>query len=139
MSLDKDSNLLLKLAMRSFSNCEFADSFHDEKEAAFNFTYLTNTDIIALKSLTYSFALNRSTARNGAENFTLSILFYPKFYPIISHFTDLLLPHIKKIHYHLDKKTNDQLTLINEMFALRKLISKIVLSYSEIYGNDEFC
>jgi hypothetical protein len=139
MSLDKDSNLLLKLAMRSFSNCEFAEGFHDEKEAAFNITNATNTEKIALKSLTYSFALNRPSARNGAENFTLSILFYSKIYPIISHFTNLILPHIKRIHHHLDKKANDQLTLINEMFALRKLVSKIILSYSEIYGIDEFC
>jgi hypothetical protein len=139
MSLDKDSNLLLKVAMRSFSNCEFADNFDEEKEAIFNFTYTTNTKKLFLKSLTYSFAINRPAARNGAENFTLSILLFPKVYPIISHFTDLLLPQIKKIHCHLDKKPKDQLTLINEIFVLRKLISKIILSYSEIYGYEEFC
>ncbi|MFX0183824.1 MAG: DUF2341 domain-containing protein [Candidatus Hodarchaeota archaeon] len=139
MSLDRDSNLLLKVAMRSFSNCEFADNFEEEKEAIFNFTYPTNTTNLVLKSLTYSFALNRPTARNGAENFTLSILLYPKVYPIISHFTDLLIPQIYKIHCHLDKNPNDHLSLINEMYVLRKLISKIILSYSEIYGYEEYC
>lgn len=138
MSLDRDSNLLLKVAMRSFSNCEFTENFDEEKEAIFNFTYTTNTKNLVLKSLTYSFALIRPAARNGAENFTLSILLYPKVYPIISHFTDLLLPQINRIHCHLDKNPKDQLTRINELFVLRKLISKIILSYSQIYGHDEF-
>lgn len=137
ISLDKDSNLLLKLSFRAFSNCELVDNFYEEKEAVFNFTNGPYGQNISIKSLSYSFSLNRPGARNDAENITLSILIFPKFFPVIYQFVDSLSVPIKKIHKILDKNPEDKMGILNELDQLRKLISRIILSYSKLYSNDE--
>ncbi|MHA2247670.1 MAG: LamG-like jellyroll fold domain-containing protein [Candidatus Hodarchaeales archaeon] len=134
ISLDKDSNLLLKLSSRAFSNCELVDNFHEEKEAIFNFTNCQGGQNI--KSLSYSFSLNRPGARNDAENITLSILILPEFFQIIYQFFDNLSIPVKKIHKILDENPENKMGILNELDQLRKMISRIIISYSKLYDEN---
>ncbi|MFW9903491.1 MAG: LamG-like jellyroll fold domain-containing protein, partial [Candidatus Thorarchaeota archaeon] len=108
ISLDIDSNMLLKLSFRAFNNCELVDNFNEVKESVFNFTYPYSNQKISLKSLSYSFSLYRPGSRNDAENITLSILIFPDFFPIVTLFTDRYSSQLKKIHKLLDKHPNDK-------------------------------
>ena len=135
MSLDIDSNMLLKLSFRAFNNCELVDNFDEEKESVFNFTYSYSGEIISLKSFSYSFSLYRPGSRNNAEHITLSILIFPTFFPIVRLFTDTYSDQLEKIHKLLDKHPKDETRIINELQELRKLISKIILAYSDLYSD----
>ncbi|MFX1508079.1 MAG: LamG-like jellyroll fold domain-containing protein, partial [Promethearchaeota archaeon] len=137
MSLDIDSNMLLKLSFRAFNNCELVNNFDEEKESVFNFTYPYSGKMISLKSLSYSFSLYRPGSRNEAENITLSILIFPEFFRIISLFIDKYSDQLKKIHKLLDKHPNDETRILNELEELRTLISKIILAYLDIYDNND--
>ena len=133
ISLDIDSNMLLKLSFRAFNNCELVDSFDEVRESVFNFTYPYSSQKISLKSLSYSFSLYRPGSRNDAEHMTLSILIFPVFFPVITLFTDTYSDQLKKIQKLLDKHPNDETRILYELEELRKLISKIILAYSDVY------
>ncbi len=128
----EDSNMILRLSFRAFSNCEFATDFEDVNQAIFNFTEAKHT---LIKVLSYSFALNRPHARAGQENITLSILMLPTVFPIFNQFIDVLSDRIKKIHKLLDKHPDEKFKIIHELIDMRELISRVILSYSKIYGD----
>ncbi len=130
----EDSNMILRLSFRAFSNCEFSSDFEDVNQAIFNFTSAQQTFI---KVISYSFALNRPHARAGQENITLSILMQPTVYPIFNQFTEMLSDRIRKIHKLLDKKPEEKFKIIHELIDMRELISRVILSYSKIYGNTQ--
>ena len=130
----EDSNMILRLSFRAFSNCEFTTDFEEVNQAIFNFTDARQASI---KVISYSFALNRPHARAGQQNITLSILMRPPVFPIFNQFTEVLSGRIRKIHKLLDKHPDEKFKIIHELIDMRELISRVILSFSKIYGNTQ--
>jgi len=133
-SLEKDSNVLYKIAFRSFSNCEFVANLNSINQAVFNFTLYEKTII---KVLAFTFALDRPRFRGRQENITLSILIYPTYFSIVDQFTDIILERIKIIHELLDSRPEDKKTIFLKIIELREMISKIIESFSRLYRNNK--
>ncbi|MHA2101456.1 MAG: hypothetical protein ACW99A_22605, partial [Candidatus Kariarchaeaceae archaeon] len=118
----------------SFSAVRFVDNFEDEIQASFDFTVDERTRV---SSISFAFSLNRPDARGGAENLTLNILALKDVYPLISQFTGQFIEIIKRIHKIMDIDPDAKPKVQGDIKELRMLISRIVLSYVEIYGTTE--
>ncbi|MFW9904110.1 MAG: hypothetical protein ACFFFH_07255, partial [Candidatus Thorarchaeota archaeon] len=129
-SFRQDSDVLFKIAFRSFSNCEFVSDLKDINQAIYNFSHSEKT---LIKVLAHSFALDRPQHRGGQENITLSILIYPAYFSIVNQFSDNIIGQIKAIQRILDTNPEDKRRVKLKIDDLRKFISKIILSYLSIY------
>ncbi|MHA2101306.1 MAG: hypothetical protein ACW99A_21805, partial [Candidatus Kariarchaeaceae archaeon] len=126
--------LLIELSDLSFSAVRFVDNFEEEIQAIFDFNVGERTQV---SSISYAFSLNRPNARGGAENITLNILVLKDIFPLMSQFISQFSEIIKNIHEILDSDPESKDKVQEEIVKLRYLISKIVLSYLEIYGTTE--
>ncbi|MHA2030501.1 MAG: hypothetical protein ACW99Q_14010, partial [Candidatus Kariarchaeaceae archaeon] len=126
--------LLVELSDLSFSAVRFVDNFEEEIQAIFDFNVGERTQV---SSITFAFSLNRPNARGGAENMTLNILVLKDIFPLVSQFISQFKEIIKNIHTILDLDPKSKEKVQQEIINLRYLISKVVLSYVDIYGTTE--
>ncbi|MHA2276562.1 MAG: hypothetical protein ACXAC2_12375, partial [Candidatus Kariarchaeaceae archaeon] len=125
---------LIELSDLSFSTGHFMEDFEIEEQNTFTFNIDETTK---MTTLSYSFALNRPNARGGAENMTLNILIYKEVFPLISQFTSQIRTIVNQIHKTLDLNPDAKKKVIEEIYELRKLITKVVLSHIDLYGSIE--
>ncbi len=133
ISLETESNSFMNLAVQSFSTCKFSRNYEDLSHALFNYSYENSHKTINLKSISYTFVIVKPEARGGVENLCLSVLAVDKVARLLMQIPDILEERVKRIQNLLDKDTEDQLIILNEMDEFRKMISRIVLSYTKIY------
>ncbi|MHA2027924.1 MAG: hypothetical protein ACW99F_03935, partial [Candidatus Hodarchaeales archaeon] len=126
--------LLVELSDLSFSAVRFVDNYEEEIQAIFDFNVGERTQV---SSVTFAFSLNRPNARGGAENMTLNILVLKDIFPLVSQFISQFKDIIKSIHTILDIDPKSKDKVQREIINLRYLISKVVLSYVDIYGTTE--
>lgn len=129
-SLGEDSKSLYSVVFRTFSNCEFTTSEEKVNHAFFNFS----TEERFMKVLSYTIALKVPQARSGFEHFSVAILMNPSYDYIMNQFNDLLLNKIKNIHKIVVKNKNDNYKLGHEAKELREYVSRIILTYNELFG-----
>ncbi|MHA2028888.1 MAG: hypothetical protein ACW99Q_05815 [Candidatus Kariarchaeaceae archaeon] len=125
---------LVELSDLSFSAVRFVDNFEDEIQASFDFTVDERTRV---SSISYAYSLNRPNARGGAENLTLNILVLKDVYPLVSQFTNQFAEIVNKVHKIMDIDPNAKEKVQKEIIELRYLVSRIVLSYVDIYDTTE--
>jgi hypothetical protein len=133
ISLENESSTLMKLAVQSFSTCHFTHNYEKLSHAIFNYQYENSHKTINLKSFSYTFVIVRPEARGGVENLCISVLATEKVARMMLHFQDILEERVKRVQSLLDKDTEDQLTILNEMNEFRKMISQLFLTYKKIY------
>jgi hypothetical protein len=133
ISLENESNSLMNLAVQSFSTCKFSRNYENLSHAIFSYSHENSHKTINLKSISYTFVIVRPEARGGVENLSLSVLAYENVARLINQFPELLDERVKRIQNLIDKDTDDQLIILNEMDEFRKMISRIVLSYKKVY------
>ncbi|MFQ5981006.1 MAG: DUF2341 domain-containing protein [Candidatus Heimdallarchaeota archaeon] len=125
---------LVELSDQSFSTCQFMDNFEEEKFAVFDFLLAQG---IRINSISFAFALDRPTARGGAENMTLNILVQPDVFPLVNQFVDYFSQKVHEIHQLMDKAPSERDKILEKILELRKEISYVVLSYEELYGTTD--
>ncbi|MHA2294572.1 MAG: hypothetical protein ACXAEU_22355 [Candidatus Hodarchaeales archaeon] len=129
--LKESPNLLINLVDLSFNNCQVLNDFDDESSASFE---LLLGGGFFVNCLAFGFSLNRSRARGGAENITLSILINNDVFTLVNQFTKRVKEKVHEIHVLMDKHEDDKDKLMLALLDLRKLISFIVLSYNRTYS-----
>jgi hypothetical protein len=107
--------------------------YENSSHAIFNYSHQKSHKKVYLKSFSYTFVIVRPEARGGVENLCLSVLAIEKAAKLMMKFPDLWEEVVKRIQNLLDKDTEDQLIILNEMDEFRKMISRIVLAYMKIY------
>ncbi|MHA2027926.1 MAG: hypothetical protein ACW99F_03870, partial [Candidatus Hodarchaeales archaeon] len=127
-------DLLIELSDLSFSAVRFVDNYEEEIQAIFDFNVGERTQV---SSITFAFSLNRPNARGGAENMTLNILILKEIFPLVSQFISQFKEIIKNIHTILDMDPKSKDKVQQEIINLRYFISKIILSYVDIYSTTE--
>jgi hypothetical protein len=126
---------LVDLSDRSFSAVRFVDDFIIEIQTNFNFSLSSS---IRLTSMSYGFSLNRPNSRGGQENITLNILVHKPLDVILTHFLEVINPFISEIHSIMDKTPERKEEIELRTINLRKFLTRIILSYQKIYGDETF-
>ncbi len=125
---------LISLSDKSFSSCGFMDDSGKERTASFDFVFGQNSEV---RVLSYAFALDRPKARSGKEHITLNILIQSHVFPLVNHFISELTDAVHKLHFLMDKKPHEKTIVIIKIQQLRRLITKIICSYEQIYGTTD--
>ncbi|MHA2271974.1 MAG: DUF2341 domain-containing protein [Candidatus Hodarchaeales archaeon] len=125
---------LVELSDQSFSTCQFLNNFEKEIFASFDFILGHTAQI---NSISFAFALERPSARGGAENITLNLLVHPTVFPLVSHFIDYFSQSVHEIHIMMDKEPSKRDEILKMITDLRQQISYVILSYERLYGTTE--
>ena len=132
--LQDNYNLLVDLSDMSFSSARFSGNFEDEIYSTYNFNPGPGQFI---NIISFGFALDRPSARGGAENLTLNILIHKNVSELINQFIDKFQDRIHEIHKLMDKKGQDKDLITKKIKELRIFISKIIITYEKLYGTTE--
>jgi len=125
---------LVELSDRSFSGTGFSDDFTVEIPSSYDFVL---TQGLRVSVMSFGFSLERPNARGGQENITLNILIHGEIFPLVQSFQKEIQQKIHLIHENMDNNPEDKNQIHFEVSKLRKYISSIVLSYTQIYGTTE--
>jgi hypothetical protein len=87
--------------------------------------------------MSFGFALERPQARGGQENLTLNLLVHQDIFPLVQAFQKQIQRRVHELHLHMDKNPEEKDTIRTDVLLLRKLVTKIVLSYEKLYGTTE--
>ena len=132
--LQDNYNLLVDLSDMSFSSARFSGNFEDEIFSTYNFNPAPGQFI---NIISFGYALDRPSARGGAENITLNILIHKNVSDLISQFIDKFQSNIHEIHVLMDKQPDEKDLITKKIKELRLFLSKIVISYEKLYGTTE--
>ncbi|WP_455141422.1 DUF2341 domain-containing protein [Candidatus Hodarchaeum mangrovi] len=125
---------LVEMSDRSFSVTGFSEDFEIEVPSGYDFVLALGTRISVL---TYGFSLERPEARGGRENITVNFLIHKELFPLVNQFVPEIQKEVHQTHIIMDKEPNEKEKILKNIFELRKYLSKIILSYQEIYGTTE--
>jgi hypothetical protein len=132
--LKDNYNLLVDLSDMSFSSARFSGNFEDEIYSTYNFNPAPGQFI---NIISFGYALNRPEARGGAENITLNILIHKNVSELINQFIDKFQDRIHDIHKLMDKNPDKKEEVTKKIKELRMFLSKIILTYENLYGTTE--
>jgi hypothetical protein len=125
---------LVELSDRSFSGTGFCDNFDIEITSSYDFVLDQG---VRTKVMSFGFALEKPEARGGQENLTANILIHDELFPLINQFLYDVQQKIHFIHNYMNDMGSETEKIRNEIFVLRKYITKITLAYERIYGDAE--
>ena len=89
-----------------------------------------------MKVISYLFSIDKPSARGGLENIAVNIILELETYQIIKFFLQLIEDEIHKVHIALNelKDDTDKQKVMKEVLEIRKLVTKIVLTYNNMFG-----
>ncbi|MHA2334305.1 MAG: hypothetical protein ACXAEU_19915, partial [Candidatus Hodarchaeales archaeon] len=122
---------LVDLSDLSFSACRFAENFEEELPSNFDFNLGRGYKVT---SVAFGFALDRPKARGGSENITLNILAQKTYSKLIIQFTEKFEDQVHDIHVTMNEKPKGLDEITEKVVALRNFVTKMVLSYENLYG-----
>jgi hypothetical protein len=129
--LKDNFNKLVELSDLSFSACRFMDNYEEELPSHFDYIYGSG---LRTTSVSWGYALERPSARGGAENITLNILVHKIYSELILQFIGKFADQVHEIHVIMDKSPEKKEEITKRIVDLRKLVSSILLSYESMYG-----
>lgn len=132
--LQDNYNLLVNLSDMSFSSARFSGNFENEMFSTYNFEPAQGQFI---NIVSFGYALDRPSARGGAENITLNILIHKNVSELLNQFIDKLQIKIHEIHILMDKRPDEKDQIFQKIKELRLFMSKIVITYEKLYGTTE--
>lgn len=98
-------NLLVSLSDLSFSSARFSKNFENEIFSTYNFDSGVENYITIIS---FGFALDRPTARAGAENITLNILIHKNANELLTQFVDKFKDKVHDIHIMMNRYGEDR-------------------------------
>jgi hypothetical protein len=125
---------LVALSDRSFSGTGFSEDFENESDATYNFDLGHQ---LRISVLSFGFALERPEARGGKENLTINLLIQKDVSKLVTQFQDEIQKKVHEFHILMAVDSSDKNAVRMKANEIRKHITKIILSYVEIYGTTE--
>jgi hypothetical protein len=125
---------LVELSDRSFSGTGFSDDFNSEITSSYDFVL---TQGVRTKVMSFGYALDVPEARGGQENITANILVHTELFPLVNQFLDEVQAEIHLIHLLMNDPSQGNEKVKEKVIALRKFVSRIVLTYEQIYGTTD--
>ncbi|MFX0184998.1 MAG: hypothetical protein ACFE95_18090, partial [Candidatus Hodarchaeota archaeon] len=125
---------LVELSDRSFSGTGFSDDFNSEITSSYDFVLAQG---LRTKVMSFGFALERPEARGGQENLTANILIHSDLFPLANQFLDEIQEKVHAIHVLMNTKESEKEQIRKKVFALRRLVTSIIISYERIYETTE--
>ncbi|MHA1541831.1 MAG: hypothetical protein ACTSQH_02510, partial [Candidatus Hodarchaeales archaeon] len=87
--------------------------------------------------MAFGFALERPEARGGKENLIINILFQKEVFKLVTQFQDEIKKKVHDFHMLIAVDSSDKNAIRIKANEVRKHVTKIILSYIEIYGSTE--
>ncbi|MFW9777439.1 MAG: DUF2341 domain-containing protein [Candidatus Heimdallarchaeota archaeon] len=125
---------LVDLSDRSFSGTGFVDEFDEEVSSSYDFMLSRG---LRTKVMSFGYSLERPEARGGQENLTANILIHRELFPLVNQFLDEIQGKVREIHVLMNEKADEKERIRKKLFALRIFVTRIILSYEQIYGTTE--
>jgi len=127
---------LVDLSDRSFSSTGFSSNFNTETSSSYDFVLDLGQNLL-ISVVTFGFALEKPEARGGQENLTYNILLYKDLFDLVYQFQEEVKNQVHELHELMKIKDTGKDKLKGKIIAIRKYISRIILSYESIYGTTE--
>ncbi|MCK4847688.1 MAG: hypothetical protein KAT16_01545, partial [Candidatus Heimdallarchaeota archaeon] len=125
---------LVALSDRSFSGTGFSEDFESEIPSSYDFVLGQS---LRISVMSFGFALDRSEARGGKENLTMNILLQKEVFKLVSQFQDEIHKKVHEFHMLMVADSSDKSAIRMKANEVRKFVTKVILSYVEIYGTTE--
>jgi len=125
---------LVALSDRSFSGTGFSDDFESEIPSSYDFVL---GEQFRISVLSFGFALDKPEARGGKENLTLNLLLQKEVFKLVSQFQDEIHKKVHEFHLLMVADSSNKGAIRIKANEVRKYVTKIILSYVEIYGTTE--
>ena len=125
---------LVALSDRSFSGTGFSDDYESEIPSSYDFVLGQQ---LRISVMSFGFALDRSEARGGKENLTMNILLQKEVFKLVSQFQDEIHKKVHEFHMLMVADSSDKSAISMKANVVRKFVTKVILSYVEIYGTTE--
>ncbi|MHA2316242.1 MAG: DUF2341 domain-containing protein [Candidatus Hodarchaeales archaeon] len=125
---------LVALSDRSFSGTGFSDDFESEVPSSYDFVLGHQ---LRISVMSFGFALERPEARGGKENLTINLLIQKDVFKLVSQFLDEIHKRVHDFHMLMVADSSDKNAIRIKANEIRKHVTKIILSYIEIYGSTE--
>ena len=132
--LKDNFNKLVELSDRSFSGTGFCDNFTDIIPSSYDFVIAHG---LRTSVMSFGYALERPQARGGKENITLNILIHKDVFKLINQFLDEIQVKVHQTHLLMDKSPSEKKQIEEAVSGIRTFVSRIILSYQNIYGATE--
>ncbi len=125
---------LVALSDRSFSGTGFSDDYETEVPSSYDFVLGHQ---LRISVMSFGFALERPEARGGKENLTINLLIQKDVFKLVSQFQDEIHKRVHEFHMLMVADSSDKNAIRIKANEVRKHVTKIILSYIEIYGSTE--